>query len=166
MKKNAYGFTIVELLIVIVVIGILATVSIVSYSGIQARARDTRRAQDIANIKHALITYDTMHQGVESTGTTKYTGSNLYSGWDASQSPTWLAFLRTEHGMMPVDPKNTTVTSGAANPPLSGNRVYYYYCYKAGTGLNPAMTSDYVRLGYHKDNDTSVYEDIPVTACL
>ena len=34
------GFTIVELLIVIVVIGILAAISIVSYNGIQQRARN------------------------------------------------------------------------------------------------------------------------------
>lgn len=36
--RKQYGFTIVELLIVIVVIAILATISIVAYNGIQARA--------------------------------------------------------------------------------------------------------------------------------
>lgn len=35
------GFTIVELLIVIVVIAILAAISIVSYTGIQQRANNT-----------------------------------------------------------------------------------------------------------------------------
>ena len=37
--KNKSGFTIVELLIVIVVIGILAAITIVAYNGIQERAR-------------------------------------------------------------------------------------------------------------------------------
>lgn len=38
MHKNRSGFTLVELLIVIVVIAILASISVVAYSGIQQRA--------------------------------------------------------------------------------------------------------------------------------
>ncbi len=41
VRKDS-GFTIVELLIVIVVIAILATISIVAYSGIQTRAKSTK----------------------------------------------------------------------------------------------------------------------------
>ena len=48
-KKNTSGFTIVELLIVIVVIAILAAISIVAYTGIQNRANDTAVQSDIAN---------------------------------------------------------------------------------------------------------------------
>ncbi|MDN5275377.1 MAG: Fimbrial protein [Candidatus Saccharibacteria bacterium] len=38
-KQTSKGFTIVELLIVIVVIGILAAITIVAYNGIQNRAK-------------------------------------------------------------------------------------------------------------------------------
>ena len=37
------GFTIVELLIVIVVIGILAAITIVAYNGVQTRALNTKQ---------------------------------------------------------------------------------------------------------------------------
>jgi prepilin-type N-terminal cleavage/methylation domain-containing protein len=42
-KQTSGGFTIVELLIVIVVIGILAAITIVAYSGMQQRAKNTSR---------------------------------------------------------------------------------------------------------------------------
>ena len=51
------GFTIVELLIVIVVIGILAAISIVAYNSVSAKARDSQRLQDVATINKALDMY-------------------------------------------------------------------------------------------------------------
>ncbi len=53
-QKKTAGFTLVELLIVIVVIAILATISIVTYNGIQERAKDTERKSDIASIGKAM----------------------------------------------------------------------------------------------------------------
>jgi general secretion pathway protein G len=47
MKQK--GFTIVELLIVIVVIGILAAITIVAYSGIQNRGHDAAVKADLSN---------------------------------------------------------------------------------------------------------------------
>jgi len=51
------GFTIVELLIVIVVIGILAAITIVAYNGIQGRARDTIRINDIKSLQSVVELY-------------------------------------------------------------------------------------------------------------
>lgn len=48
------GFTIVELLIVIVVIAILASISVVAYNGIQQRSRDSIRKSDINALAKAL----------------------------------------------------------------------------------------------------------------
>ena len=53
MKKQT-GFTIVELLIVIVVIGILATITIVAFNGIQNRARQLKIDSDMRNLKTAI----------------------------------------------------------------------------------------------------------------
>ena len=51
------GFTIVELLIVIVVIGILAAITIVAYNGIQTRARDASRVSAVGVLKKGLALY-------------------------------------------------------------------------------------------------------------
>lgn len=47
LKNKRGGFTIVELLIVIVVIGILATLVIVTFTGIQQKGRNSQRQTDI-----------------------------------------------------------------------------------------------------------------------
>lgn len=49
------GFTIVELLIVIVVIAVLAAISIVAYTGVQDRARQTKIDSDIRIIEKAVV---------------------------------------------------------------------------------------------------------------
>ena len=59
--KNSNGFTIVELLIVIVVIGILAAITIVAYRGIQARAQDTAIMSDINLLSKRFEIYKTLN---------------------------------------------------------------------------------------------------------
>lgn len=58
-NKQQSGFTIVELLIVIVVIGILAAITIVAYNGIQAKASDTRMKSIASQIEKALLLWNT-----------------------------------------------------------------------------------------------------------
>lgn len=52
------GFTIVELLIVIVVIGVLAAITIVAYNGIQNRANRSSISSDLRNISKQLAIYN------------------------------------------------------------------------------------------------------------
>lgn len=54
-RSGSHGFTIVELLIVVVIISILAAITLATYSGIQQRARDAQRATDLSTLRKALI---------------------------------------------------------------------------------------------------------------
>lgn len=54
LKQKQHGFTIVELLIVIVVIGILAAIVIVAYNGVQDRARQTKISSDLNTFAKAI----------------------------------------------------------------------------------------------------------------
>jgi len=55
--KTRSGFTLIELLVTIAIIGILASVAMVSLSSIRVKARDTKRLADIKQIQLALELY-------------------------------------------------------------------------------------------------------------
>ncbi len=153
--KSRSGFTIVELLIVIVVIAILAAISVVAYGGIQQRARDSQRAQDMATIKKTLLMYNATHGGVLRTFTYSGAGSG---GWNYSAGSNWLSFLETEYGKMPVDPLNVNAFTGREDS------SYYYYCYGVGVG---GYTVPTVALGYWKEGTSSnVRQEFTVDSCI
>lgn len=54
MRKPQAGFTLVELLIVIVVIAILAAITLVAYNGIQDRANDTTVKSDLSSMSRQV----------------------------------------------------------------------------------------------------------------
>lgn len=57
MRKNMSGFTIVELLVVIVTISILSTITVVAYSNIQNRAKNTLTTTAVSRYLTALKLY-------------------------------------------------------------------------------------------------------------
>jgi len=61
MKTKNRGFTIVELLVVIVVIGILAAITIVAYTGISGKASVASLQSDLASAKKQLSLYYVDH---------------------------------------------------------------------------------------------------------
>jgi prepilin-type N-terminal cleavage/methylation domain-containing protein len=55
--KNRAGFSLIELLVVISIIGVLSTIVFASLGGARKRARDSRRIADISQLKLALELY-------------------------------------------------------------------------------------------------------------
>ena len=69
------GFTIVELLIVIVVIGILATIVIVAYNGVRAKAIDVSLQSDLRNA-HGAVRLAELTDNVLPTDSSSFKASN------------------------------------------------------------------------------------------
>lgn len=60
-QLSTQGFTVIELLIVIGVIGILAIITVVSYNGIRERSYNTKILDGVQQYADAIDMYKTMH---------------------------------------------------------------------------------------------------------
>ena len=87
-KQKQSGFTIVELLIVIVVIGILAAITIVAYNGIQTKAKTAALQTDLENTAKTLEQYKlTNTPGVEQYPSAGNIQTALKLGTDTTFTP-------------------------------------------------------------------------------
>ena len=55
--KNESGFSLIELLVVISIIGVLTAVLMINFVGARERSRDSQKIQDLNNLKNALRMY-------------------------------------------------------------------------------------------------------------
>lgn len=118
--KKQKGFTLVELLIVIIIIGILATLVIVTFTGVQAKARDSKRQTDIEAIDSHLEAffaensyYPTVTDLQDITASTGWVVTNM-KGLDTSALS---------------DPKSSPTATAAtitSTAPAPGTYVYSY----------------------------------------
>lgn len=139
------GFTLVELLIVI---AILAAISIVAYNGIQQRARDAQRTQDIATIYKALEMYYAENNEYPPSGG----ATVINTAWSNSQDDSWNTLanhLRPYVSQLPKDPTNTTGQAAIYEAGI------YNYSYYSSSGANycygtPKMRQMFI-IGYRKE---------------
>lgn len=100
--RPTLGFTIVELLIVIVVIGVLAAITIVAYNGMQVRAQNTKISADLALLNKAIqaarvnsgevaLRYVTLSTGTAGTCMYKAAGTDLAT-LDKSTDTCWTQY--------------------------------------------------------------------------
>lgn len=126
--KSKIGFTLVEVLVVVALIGILAGVLLVSLSGARASARDAQRKADLETIQSALALYKSTCGKYPASLTP---GSSLV-GCDGAATP--MVFL----SKVPDDPIESN--SYVYTPDLSGTRRTYTLDANLESGLIMQVT--------------------------
>lgn len=76
-KRRSQGFTIIELVVVVIILCVLGTVVALTYSGIKAENRDKQRQADIETLQSQLEIF--------------YAVYNTYPSLTDSNNPTWRA---------------------------------------------------------------------------
>jgi prepilin-type N-terminal cleavage/methylation domain-containing protein len=111
LKKRNQAFTIVELLIVIVVIGILALLVITTYSGIKKTEHNDERKADIGHIAQSLEAY--------------YSANGYYPSLANMNSNTWVAanLKGLDEGDL-VDPSNADHKAFFVTSPTAKSYAY------------------------------------------
>lgn len=119
---NREGFTIVELLIVIVVIAILAAITIVAYSGITARAKTST-----ATAAAEAVTKKAEAYNVDSTN----------GGYPATFAALTGAASTTSYYLNGVALTSTLLSTGPSNP----STINFFLCGTSGTTTAPTSYS-------------------------
>ena len=124
--KGEKGFTIVELLIVIVVIGILAAIVIVAYIGVTNNARNSKYKSDAASIQKVAEVINTDNGSYPANGAAFATGSTT------TKLPTNVAVTTIAVGdAVPLNSAAQTAADGTTATytvkicTSAGMRVYY-----------------------------------------
>ena len=125
------GFTIVELLIVIVVIAILAAITIVAYNGLQARARASAAQSAAETMQKKIEAFNSVTGAYPVTGSslaTQLNGQSESSLNGANLNPLGAA-PTSSNGTNSVEVKFCTAPAGA-----TGYQVNYFN-FTAGSGV-------------------------------
>ena len=144
----SYGFAIVEIIIIVSIISLLASVIFANIGSARAKARDAVRISDLKLIGAALDLYRLEHGSYPDpfpqAGTLLKAASSLNSGnvfmgttrWPAPEvtvppSVTTLTDLLAPYIKLPLDPRNVAIVSGGV--PSAGTGYGYYYHYNTST---------------------------------
>lgn len=108
ISPSGKGFTLVELMIVISIIALLASVGAVTYGNVSKHNRDQKRVRDLQSISQALELYFHDHNSYPGCLKTTYISTNPSPWILACSSPVQPPFDSSYMATIPTDPLNSS----------------------------------------------------------
>ncbi len=131
------GFTLIELIVVVALIGLLSVIGLTSYSRVQRNARDVKRMGDMKELRSALLLYKSIN------GRFPDSFDSDCRGWDASSHDSdgdgnfFIDQLATSNILrtVPRDPLIDQTTDACSGHDGEG---FNYYYHRYVPPINPA----------------------------
>ncbi len=131
--KNSSGFTLVELMVVVSIIGLMSSILYVNYNDAREQARDKVRMTDLKSLQLAIETYKAQHgrypaQGCGTVGTS-FAGPGLGTGSFASCD----VYITGHAGGVTFTPDFISVLPRDSRFESETNKGFYYMTDTNGT---------------------------------
>ncbi|MNH50283.1 Fimbrial protein precursor [compost metagenome] len=112
-KQKNHGFTIVELLIVIVIIGILAAITVVAYTGIQQRVDNMRRIAAARDWQKLITAYTSQNGAYPASALNNHTclGTGNPTNLDANSDEDCLGTGNVKHPSATINAAWATIAT-------------------------------------------------------
>ncbi|MDD5156068.1 MAG: prepilin-type N-terminal cleavage/methylation domain-containing protein [Candidatus Omnitrophica bacterium] len=144
MKKE-HGFTLLELIVVIVILGILATLGFTQYNKVVEKMRISEAVAGISSIRKLVHTYWLEHGDLSTiTNADVGVGSNPGDIPTTCVSTNYFYYFVNQQTQIKLQIQAPRCTSGGKSPNWTGNRYEIYMDYYPGTGSGTLYCWDYV----------------------
>ena len=150
--KNRKGFTLVELLIVVAIIGILAAIAIPQFGAYRRRAYNSAATSDLTNIRTTEEVMMAEYQDYGNTRTTAIPGLRQYQdyGSAAINITSSITLVGATSGANQTISLSSGVYTGAKVFPSGGRNVSYTAAAKHTNGDSGYSTETYIQGLYRK----------------